>query len=442
MNSADTIAAISSAVGQAARMIVRVSGERARELARSFSPAARLEHGSASRETLAFAGLSLPVWLYAFHGPRSYTGEDLIEFHLPGNPLLARMVLDECVRRGARLAEPGEFTARAYFNGRIDLAAAEGVAATIAAQYEAELQAARQLLAGELARRLRPMMETLTRTLALVETGIDFSDEDVTFIAAADLEARMGDVDAALADLVGTTARFERLAHEPQVVLVGRPNAGKSTLLNALAGRERAVVSPIAGTTRDAVSIDVRLARGIVKLLDVAGLDEPDAGPGPHAHIARQMRERAFQMVETSDLVVLVRDPSDPVAAPDLPRRPDLIVHTKLDLTGPAGVAGFANDVSVSARTGVNLDVLRSRLDALAFGSAAHRPSLALNARHLAAIADARAALDRARANGRAGPEIVALDLRDALDALGTILGQVSPDDVLGHVFSTFCIGK
>ncbi|MGB7160846.1 MAG: GTPase, partial [Tepidisphaeraceae bacterium] len=252
MTAADTIAAISSAVGPAARMIVRMSGDRASEIASSLSPVSRFGSEShsnvlknigmcrapVSRQMISFAGLSLPVWLYAFHSPRSYTGENLVEFHLPGNPLLARMLLDECLHHGARLAEPGEFTARAYFNGRLDLAAAEGVAATIAAQNEAELQAARQLLAGELARRLRPTMDALAETLALVEAGIDFSDEDVSFIAPEELAARIDRADGALSDLVGSTARFERLAHEPQIVLVGRPNAGKSTLLNALAGRE------------------------------------------------------------------------------------------------------------------------------------------------------------------------------------------------------------
>ena len=348
------------------------------------------------------------------------------------------MVLDACLRAGARLAEPGEFTARAYFNGRLDLAAAEGVAATIAAQNEAELQAARQLLAGELARRLRPITDALTETLALVEAGIDFSDEDVTFIDARQLQTRVDAIDAALSDLTGSTARFERLAHEPHIVLVGRPNAGKSTLLNALAGRERAVVSPVAGTTRDVISTEVRLRRGIVRMLDVAGLEDSAKAGGD---IEQQMRDRALAALESADAVLLALDATDCRPPPTLPRLPDRIVYTKADLS-PDAPGTRVDRLAVSASTGRNLEALREQLDVLAFGSDGHRPSLALNARHLAAIADARAALDRARANADGAAELVALDLRAGLDALGTILGQVSPDDVLGHVFATFCIGK
>src|SRR5437764_387899 len=179
----ETIAAISSAVGPAARMIVRMSGGRAVEIAQGLCAELRAEPGSASRARLRMRGLEVGIWVYLFRSPGSYTGEDLVEFHLPGNPLLGQMLLDELITRGARLAEAGEFTARAYFNGRIDLTEAEGVAATIAAQSESELKAARQLFAGELARRLKPAMDLLADTLALTEVGIDFTEEDVTFLS-------------------------------------------------------------------------------------------------------------------------------------------------------------------------------------------------------------------------------------------------------------------
>ncbi|HEY2585494.1 MAG TPA: GTPase, partial [Tepidisphaeraceae bacterium] len=304
MISGDTIAAISSAVGPAARVIVRASGGQTLELARLLGAPDEASASTATLCTLSFAGLTVRAWVYLFRSPRSYTGEDLVEFHLPGSPVLARMLLDELLRAGARSADPGEFTARAYFNGRIDLTAAEGVAATIAATGERELAAARQLLAGELARRLAPVMDLLADTLALLEIGIDFSEEDVTFLSSEQVRERVGRADAMLATLLSESARFERLAHEPQVVLVGRPNAGKSTLLNALAGHERAVVSPVAGTTRDVLSAEVVLGRGTVHVVDVAGLGEEHAPADEE--IQHKMRVHALRAVESADVVVLV----------------------------------------------------------------------------------------------------------------------------------------
>jgi tRNA modification GTPase len=258
-----TIAAISSSTGPASRMILRVSGPDAFELLRQLTPdAPGLPQAGAVRTCLAFCDMRVPAWIYAFTNPRSYSGEDLIEFHIPGNPLLAKILLSQLLAAGARAAEPGEFTARAYFNGRLDLAAAEGVASTIAASNEQELSAARRLFSGELTRRLAPIADSVAQTLALLEVGIDFSDEEVTFITGDEVAGRIADADRQLRQLLIESARFERLAHEPTVVLVGRPNAGKSTLINALAGRDRAVVSAIAGTTRDVLSAEVSLARG------------------------------------------------------------------------------------------------------------------------------------------------------------------------------------
>jgi len=463
----DTFVAISSAVGPAARMIIRLSGGRAIELVASIAGIDAHWPPGARRLYLSFSGLSLPAWLYLFRAPHSYSGEDLVELHIPGNPLLAQMLIRDLIARGARPAEPGEFTARAYFNGRMGLEQAEGVAATIAAHNQQELRAARQLAAGELSRRLSPIMDQLAQTLALVEVGIDFTEEDVTFISGDELRARIDQVDAAIADLLANSARFERLSHEPQFALVGRPNAGKSTLLNALAGIERAVVTPVAGTTRDLLSAEVSLDRGIVRVIDAAGIDvdaPPSSDTSPHATIARRMHEQALRAVESADFILLVHDSTDPRPPLRPPRRPDLVVHSKADLRAelaPSSPDGedrgeggglplpsgedlmHASELSLSAKTGLNLNRLRRRMSELAFGGASPAASaLALNSRHLSSLENARAALARARAAADSAAEIIALELREALDDLGQILGALTPDDVLARVFATFCIGK
>lgn len=434
MQSGDTIVAISSsASGACARMIVRGSGPDVAHIASQIIPDDALPESShASRRNLRFRnGISVPAWIYRFESPRSVTGEDVVEFHLPGNALLARMLLDDLIARGARQADAGEFTARAYFNGKLDLSEAEGVAATVGALSQAELDAARRLMSGELARLLNPVMDPIVETLALVEVGIDFSDEDVTFLARDEVVARIDAARRSIQDLIDRSPRLERLAHEPQIVLVGRPNAGKSTLLNALAGHERAVVSDVAGTTRDAIWAHVKLRRGIVRVIDVAGIG---SGAG---EIESKMFDTARRAIDEADAVLLVVSLADAHAPLALERDPDLVVHTKLDLAPGAGA-----ECRVSALTGAGMDALRDRLDHLAFGADAPSGALALNARHLRALSDARDALDRANDAIDRGAELLALELRDALDALGTVLGQVTPDDVLGRVFAAFCIGK
>jgi tRNA modification GTPase len=440
MTTGDTIAAISSAVAPAARIILRISGPQAFPIATELSPGIEPKGSSARRATLSFNDLTVPATLYTFVAPHSYSGEDIVEFHIPGNPLLARMLLDETVRLGARPADPGEFTARAYFNGRIDLTEAEGVAATISALGEGELRAARQLAAGELARRLRPILDSVAETLGLVEVGIDFSEEDVTFLSPDAARARITSAEDQLAALVAQSARFERLAHEPQIVLVGRPNAGKSTLLNALANSDRAVVSSVPGTTRDTISADIALSRGIVRIVDVAGLEDERRNPATDV-ITAQMRDHTLRAVDSADILVLVREINDRRTDIALNRKPDLVVQTKSDLsTQPT------NAPSVSAHTGENLNLLHARLDALAFGDSSttgEAPALALNARHLRHIGETQEALRRAQdCTAANSPELLALELRSALDSLGEILGNVSPDDLLGAIFSKFCIGK
>jgi len=460
MNSGDTIVAISSAVGAAARMIVRVSGPRAFPVASSILTApVRGDHASSPH------WFTVPSIAYCFVGPRSSTGEDIVELHIPGNPLLARDALARLIAAGARQAEAGEFSARAYFNGRIDLTQAEGISLAVSAANEGELRAARQLLAGEPRAMCQASLEQLASTLALVEVWIDFTEEDVIFITPAQIAEQLQKLDDDLHTLLSQATRFDRLTHEPTFALVGWPNAGKSTLLNTLAGQQRAVVSHVAGTTRDAISAEVVLQCGLVKLIDAAGIEPEDLDQrfSPQAHINSQMRKIAEKAAATADFVILVHAADDSRAPPELGRAFDCVALTKVDCSdavaeGGAGCElrspGRGDDASpqhaffpadtlirVSAHTGEGIETLKQSLDALAFG----RPggaSVPLNERHLTAIAAARRGLSEARAAAAAPAEIVALHLRQALDALGTITGQITPDDVLGRVFATFCIGK
>jgi tRNA modification GTPase len=433
----ETIAALSSNAAAAARMIVRASGPQAHSILNQLCSA---QDDSAARTRLSIDGMSVPVWVYRFVKPRSYTGDDLFELHLPGNPLLAGMVLDRIIQLGARRAEPGEFTARAYFNGRIDLSQAEGVAAVVAAANEAELNAGRMLMSGELARRLRPCMEQLANCLALIEAEIDFSDQGTRFVSDEQLAGRLADVERNLSDLLSSSGRLARLSHEPRLVLAGRPNAGKSTLLNALSKSARAVVSPVAGTTRDALTAQVALDRGIVRLVDVAGIEtEPGRVAPVSSEIETQMQQRALTELERADAVILVRDATDSRPMLDLPRKTDLIVWTKIDLNNQAIPK---TDLGVSAPLNLGMDKLRSSLDSIAFGAreSSSTLQLALTNRHIQAISAGRDAVARARLENAS--EILAAELRSALDSLGQICGDVTPDDILGRIFATFCIGK
>ncbi|MBC8107841.1 MAG: tRNA modification GTPase [Anaerolineae bacterium] len=428
MQSGDTIVAISSAIGAAPRMIVRMSGPDAIQIATRLVD--HLPEAGASPVRLRFRDLLVPGTVYRFDAPNSVTAEHVIEFHLPGNVWIVRQFIAELIAQGARQAEPGEFTARSFFNGKIDLTEAEGVAAIVSARSEAELNAARRLMSGELARRLQQPVDVLADTLALIEAGIDFSDEPVSFLSASDAMMRLDSIAGSLRQLLEDSPRFERISHEPQVVLAGRPNAGKSTLLNALAGNDRAVVSHVAGTTRDAIGAVVHLRRGLVRVIDIAGLES-----STNDSIDEQMQSMSKRAIEQADVVLRLVDPNDPEPAT---LDAHLTVFTKADL----GASQTQNGFSVSAKTGMGMSELRAKLDQLCFGQDTANPTVALTGRHVRAVVEALGAIQRARIAMQSGAEIVALELREALDQLGTIRGAISSDDVLGRVFASFCIGK
>lgn len=400
----------------------------------------------------------IPTTILRFDAPRSFTGEDSAEIVLPGNPLLVeRVIAALCAHRGVREARPGEFSARAYLSGKLTLEQAEGIAALIASRTDDELLAARAMLDGVTGTKFRAWADHCATLLALVEAGIDFTDqEDVVPIAPIELLARTRTLRGEIAAWLGSDVGSERETGLARFVLVGPPNAGKSTLFNALLGRPRAIVSNTPGTTRDALVETLELRRHVpgapdVHLIDLAGLTDDPAGL--HA-IDALAQMRAREEIAAADGLIAC-DPVGRFDAAMLPTHASAVAHrqqilrvrTKADLPG-ATVGGSTNGeaLAVCALDGWNVATLRR-----AIADAATRSrggSTSILPRHRRTLGVALSALDAALASTSASartlhtPELTADALRTALDALGEMVGQISPDDVIGRVFATFCVGK
>ena len=443
---ADTIVAIATAPGAGGVGIVRLSGPRARAIGEALcARRLRPRHAHHAR-FLAAGGETIDDGIaLLFAAPASYTAEDVVELQAHGNPALLQALVARCCALGARIARPGEFTERAYLNGRLDLAQAEAVADLVAAGDAAAARAARRALDGAFSRRVDAIAAELLAVRVHAEAAIDFADEPLDTLGGARLRARLDAARAALDALLAEAERGRRLRDGLHAVIVGPPNAGKSSLLNALAGVDRAIVAEVAGTTRDLLRETVRADGVELTLVDTAGLrDGGDA-------VEREGMRRARAELGRAELAIVVVDARAPdVAREDLdaalagvPRV--LWLHNKADLLPPdAPPPGDRDALRVSARSGEGLPALHARLRVLALGDGeASEGAFTARARHVEALGRARDHLaEAADALAAEALDLAAEALRAGHDALGEVTGRVAPDDLLGHIFSTFCIGK
>jgi tRNA modification GTPase len=458
----ETIAAIATPAGRGAVGVVRVSGPGVRAViagvvGRSLAPrAATLATFRGARGEALDQGLAL-----YFPAPRSYTGEDVLELHGHGGPAVLRLLLARCGELGARLARPGEFTQRAFLNGKLDLAQAEGVADLIEAATATAARAAARSLVGAFSREIETLVAALVDLRMVTEATLDFPDEDIDFLRAADARGRLRALAAQLDGVLARARQGALLRDGLAVVLVGRPNVGKSSLLNQLAGDAVAIVTPIPGTTRDALHSAIEIDGIPLTIVDTAGL-RPTEDP-----IERLGIGRTRAAIERADVALVLVDAAggdavtdaDAAILAELPaalRR--IVVHNKIDLAGlapaaqtralaprPGGAPVETRHVLLSAKTGAGIDLLRREILALAGAHEDMEDAFLARARHLDALREAAARLAAAAAHldAPAPPlELFAEELRSAQTALAAITGEFTSEDLLGVIFSRFCLGK
>jgi tRNA modification GTPase len=442
----DLIAAIATAPGRGGVGVVRVSGASVAALARAILGRVPLPRHATYAAFLDADGSTLDegIALY-FVAPQSFTGEDVLELQGHGGPQILNLLLQRCLDLGARLAEPGEFTRRAYLNGKLDLAQAEAVADLIDAQSTAAARSAVRSLSGEFSKLITALVDELIRLRMLVEATLDFPEEEIDFLQQADAFGRLDRLDTSLGAVRAQAKQGALLREGLTVVLIGQPNVGKSSLLNRLAGYEAAIVTAIAGTTRDTVREAIQLAAVPLHIVDTAGLRETvDA-------VEQMGIARTWDAVARADVALLLVDAAHGLGAHEadtlarLPPIPRLTIHNKIDQLGEAARIN-GDEIWLSAKTGAGLDLLQQKLLALAGWQAAGEGAFMARSRHLQALERAATHLAQARdlIENRAtiALELFAEELRLAQAALTDITGEFTADDLLGEIFSRFCIGK
>ena len=434
----DTIAAVATPTGRGGIGIVRVSGPAVPQVASALIgrlPEPRFAALCAIRDAQGEA-LDQGIALY-FEAPHSYTGEAVLELQGHGGPVVTHAVLCAALDAGARLAEPGEFTRRAFLNGKMDLAQAEAVADLIDAASREAARCALRSLGGEFSAAILDLVAQLTELRALTEAMLDFPEEEIDSLHRIDAQARLARVSAALNEILAKSRQGSLLRSGVHVVLAGRPNVGKSSLLNRLLGEERAIVTPVPGTTRDALRESIQIEGVPIVIVDTAGLH------ASRDEVEQLGMQRARSEMARADLVLVVLDAGNPVA-PDEPlptAGKRITVVNKIDLVAGAAAGKRGDVIYLSAKTGAGLDALRAALLEAAGWSSRGESVFLARERHLRALELARAHL-AAAALQDSHWEFFAEELRLAQEALGAITGRVSADDLLGEIFSRFCIGK
>ena len=446
---ADTIAAIATAPGRGGVGVIRVSGSNLLP----FSLALTGKTPKPRYATLAeFKGadnvtVDSGILLF-FPGPNSFTGEDVLELQGHGGPVVMNMLLARCLDLGARLAEPGEFSRRAFLNGKIDLAQAEAVADLIDAATASAARSAVRSLQGEFSKAIHSLTDELINLRMLVEATLDFPEEDIDFLKAADAFGRLARLQLKLAEIFDRASQGKLLQSGLHVVLAGQPNVGKSSLLNRLAGDDLAIVTAIAGTTRDALRSTIQIEGIPLHIIDTAGLRETDD------EVEKIGIERSWKEIERADVVLLLVDARNGVSEADreiLERLPErlkrITVNNKIDLAGAKAERHDESDctaISLSARSGEGIELLRQELLKIAGWHQTDDVFIARE-RHLRALASAQSHIEAARQVAESmlpALELFAEELRLAQQALGEITGTFTADDLLGVIFSRFCIGK
>lgn len=441
----DTIVAVATPPGRGGIGVIRLSGQSAENIAARMLGRLPQPRVATFSEFLGPSGEQIDAGLALyFPAPASFTGETVIELHGHGGPTVMAMLVDAAIELGARRAEPGEFSRRAFLNDKLDLAQAEAIADLIASGTEQAARAALRSLSGAFSAAVNALSEQLTALRTYVEAAIDFPEEEVDFLADDELAGRLDECAEAFATLLANASIGRVLRDGYQVVIVGKPNAGKSSLMNRLSGEDTAIVTEVAGTTRDVLRERINIDGLAVELVDTAGLrNDPD-------RIEAEGIRRARAAIANADAVLWIQDATgeaDKTIDEKLPAGiPVTIVRNKIDLSGdPAGIEeGDQPLVSLSAKTGEGLDALRERIRDLAGFRDLGEGAFTARRRHVEALKDAGqhfAAGRDALRDARAG-ELLAEELRLAQQSLGAITGAVSSDELLGRIFSEFCIGK